>query len=404
MTNKKLKVDNVPNLRFPEFTEVWETKKLGEIGEIVNGLTYSPNDIAENGVLVLRSSNVQNRSLAFEDNVYVRTDNYNPVQENDILICVRNGSKNLIGKNALINKEIEGVAFGAFMSIYRSPFNKFLFHWFDSSEYKEIVHRNLGATINSINGSDLKLFKVPFPSVEEQKKMASFLSLIDDRITTQSKIIKELNVLKSAIAKKIFLQEFRFKDGNGNEFPEWLIKKIGNICSIIGGGTPETGKPEYWNGNIQWFTPTEIKSKFVSKSERKISESGLKNSSAKILPKGSLLLTTRATIGEVAIALSECTTNQGFQSLVVNKNCNNIFLYNWLQLNKFELEKRANGSTFPEISKSEIEKIEISLPNMDEQTKIANFLSSIDSKIDIEVQLLKKLEEKKKYLLQQMFV
>ncbi|WP_291120167.1 restriction endonuclease subunit S [Empedobacter sp. UBA7248] len=404
MTNKKLKVDNVPNLRFPEFEGEWESKKLGEIGEIVNGLTYSPNDIAENGVLVLRSSNVQNRSLAFEDNVYVRTDIYNPVQESDILICVRNGSKNLIGKNALINKENEGIAFGAFMSIYRSVFNKFLFHWFDTREYKEVVHKNLGATINSINGSDLKLFKVPFPSVEEQQKIASFLSLIDERIQTQSKIIKELNVLKSAITKKIFLQEFRFKDGNGNEFPEWLIKKIGNVCSIIGGGTPETGKPEYWNGNIQWFTPTEIKSKFVSKSERKISESGLKNSSAKILPKGSLLLTTRATIGEVAIALSECTTNQGFQSLVVNKNCNNIFLYNWLQLNKFELEKRANGSTFPEISKSEIEKIEISLPNMDEQTKIANFLSSIDSKIEIETQLLQKLEEQKKFLLQQMFV
>ena len=235
MTNKKLKVDNVPNLRFPEFTEVWETKKLGEIGEIVNGLTYSPNDIAENGVLVLRSSNVQNRSLAFEDNVYVRTDNYNPVQENDILICVRNGSKNLIGKNALINKEIEGVAFGAFMSIYRSPFNKFLFHWFDSSEYKEIVHRNLGATINSINGSDLKLFKVPFPSVEEQKKMASFLSLIDDRITTQSKIIEQLETLIREFRNQIFNRRIRFKDEHANEFSKWREVIIGDILKIGNG-------------------------------------------------------------------------------------------------------------------------------------------------------------------------
>lgn len=116
------------------------------------------------------------------------------------------------------------------------------------------------------------------------------------------------------------------------------------------------------------------------------------------------MLTTRATIGEASIALEECTTNQGFQSLITKEKCNNIFLFNWLKINKYELEKRANGSTFPEISKSEIEKIEINIPYLSEQQKIANFLSSMDSKIDIETQLLQKLEEQKKFLLQQMFV
>ena len=391
-------------MRFPEFTEEWETKKLGEIGEIVNGLTYSPNDIAENGVLVLRSSNVQNRSLAFEDNVYVRTYNYNPVQENDILICVRNGSKNLIGKNALINKENEGVAFGAFMSIYRSSFNRFLFHWFDTNEYREIVHKNLGATINSINGSDLKKFKVPFPSAEEQKKLASFLSLVDERIQTQNKIIKELKLLKNTLSKKLFSLRLKFRDGEGKNFQKWQIKKLKDVSEIIGGGTPETNRVEYWNGHIQWFTPTEIKSNFVSKSERTISELGLKNSSARLLPKGTILLTTRATIGEVSIALEECTTNQGFQSLIVKENYNNIFLFNWLKVNKYKLERRANGSTFAEISKSEIEKIEINIPSIDEQTKIAKFLLSIDTKIDIEVKLLQKIEVQKKYLLADLFI
>lgn len=382
----------------------WKFKKLGEIGEVINGLTYSPNDIDELGVLVLRSSNVQNRNLAFEDNVYVKTENYNPVKENDILICVRNGSKNLIGKNALINKESEGLAFGAFMSVYRSPFNQFIFQWFDTIQYKKIVRENLGATINSINGSDLKNFRIPFPSIQEQEKISSFLSLIDDRIATQSKIIKELNVLKTTVAKRIFSQELRFKDGKENEFQKWQIKKLKDVCEIIGGGTPETNKPEYWNGNIQWFTPTEIKSNFVSKSERTISELGLKNSSAKLLPKGTILLTTRATIGEASIALEECTTNQGFQSLITKEDCNNIFLFNWLKMNKYELEKRANGSTFPEISKSEIEKIEINIPCIEEQKKIADYHSSIDLKIEIEKAILEQLQLQKKYLLQNLFV
>src|SRR5690606_5656442 len=121
---KKTKVGVIP--------EDWEVKKLGELGKVLNGLTYSPNDIKEDGTLVLRSSNIQNGELSFEDNVYVNTDNlkFNPVKENDILICVRNGSKNLIGKNAIITKEFEGFAFGAFMSIYRSKLNKYLFHFF----------------------------------------------------------------------------------------------------------------------------------------------------------------------------------------------------------------------------------------------------------------------------------
>jgi len=208
----------------------------------------------------------------------------------------------------------------------------------------------------------------------------------------------------NTLSKKLFSLRLKFRDGEGNNFQKWQIKKLKDVSEIIGGGTPETNRAEYWNGHIQWFTPTEIKSNFVSKSERTISELGLKNSSARLLPKGTILLTTRATIGEVSIALEECTTNQGFQSLIVKENYNNIFLFNWLKVNKYKLERRANGSTFAEISKSEIEKIEINIPSIDEQTKIAKFLLSIDTKIDIEVKLLQKIEVQKKYLLADLFI
>ncbi|PQJ08803.1 hypothetical protein CJD36_022380 [Flavipsychrobacter stenotrophus] len=228
MATKKQKISNVPNLRFPGFEGEWRRKRLGEVGEIISGLTYSPNDIADDGVLVLRSSNVQRRRLAFVDNVFVKTGNFNPALEDDILICVRNGSQNLIGKNALIKKEHEGLAFGAFMTIYRSSYNHFLFHWFDTEEYKSEVYKNLGATINSINGSDLKRFKVPFPSDTEQKKIASFLSILDERIATQNKIIEQLKSLIKKLGEEIFSQKLRFPGFQDR----WSKTTVNEQCQI----------------------------------------------------------------------------------------------------------------------------------------------------------------------------
>ena len=121
-------------------------------------------------------------------------------------------------------------------------------------------------------------------------------------------------------------------------FPEfenkWDEITLGEIGKFVGGGTPDTANPEYWDGDIQWFTPTEVKDRNLDKSKRTITEKGLKNSSAKLLPEGSLLITSRATIGDVGIASNECTTNQGFQSLIVNSNEVNIFWYYWLIENR----------------------------------------------------------------------
>lgn len=199
--SQKLRFKDENGNDYPE----WEEKKLGDIGDIISGLTYSPNDIVKKGLLVLRSSNVQDRTLKFEDNVYVDVDTYNPVKENDILICVRNGSKQLIGKNALITKENEGLAFGAFMSVFRSSINKFVFQYFDTFKYKKKIYTNLGATINSINGSDLKKFEIDIPSLPEQKKIANFLSSIDKKIELVEQELEKNKEFKKGLLQQMFV-------------------------------------------------------------------------------------------------------------------------------------------------------------------------------------------------------
>ena len=176
----------------------------------------------------------------------------------------------------------------------------------------------------------------------------------------------------------------------------WKKEKIGNLVNIINGGTPSTNIAKYWNGNIIWVTPSDItkrKSKYISESDRKISQLGLINSSATLVPKHTILLCTRATIGEKSIAKCEMSTNQGFKNLI----CNNIdynYMYYVLETVKKEMIDNSYGSTFLELSKKNLEKIEINMPmNINEQKAIANVLTNIDNLID---SLQKTIEKKEK--------
>lgn len=184
---------------------------------------------------------------------------------------------------------------------------------------------------------------------------------------------------------------------------EWEFKTLGDIGDFIGGGTPDTTKSEYWDGDIQWYTPTEVKEGVLGKSIRTITKEGLNNSSAKLLPQGALLITTRATIGDIAITDFECATNQGFQSLVVKKSEINTFWYYWILQHKNALKKKSSGSTFPEIGKNEIVKINVYRPKKNEQQKIASCLSSLDEVIAAHSQKLNTLKDHKKGLMQNLF-
>ena len=191
----------------------------------------------------------------------------------------------------------------------------------------------------------------------------------------------------------------RFPEFSG----EWETKSINDLADVIGGGTPDTTVKSYWDGGIQWFTPSEIgKNKFVDASLRTITEDGLNNSSAKLLPPNTILLSSRATIGECSLSLRECATNQGFQSLV-SKKCNVDFLYYLIQTKKKDLIRKSCGSTFLEISANEVRKIQVSVPSDVEQQKIAGLLSLIDKRIATQNKIIEDLKKLKSAISERLF-
>lgn len=229
--------------------------------------------------------------------------------------------------------------------------------------------------------------EIDLPDFTQQVAIAEALSDVDSLISSLQKLIEKKRAIKQGTMQELLTGKKRLPGFSG----EWSKQQLGDICNIVNGGTPSTSIAEFWNGKILWCTPTDITScstKYIYTTESKITESGLKASSATLLPKGALLLCSRATIGEVRIAGNTICTNQGFKSLVVHQNISNEWLYYMVHVLKFNMLEKAIGSTFLEISKKDLAELDIIVPEFAEQKAIAQVLSDMDSEIE---QLEKKL-------------
>ncbi|WP_051884792.1 restriction endonuclease subunit S [Chryseobacterium luteum] len=188
----------------------------------------------------------------------------------------------------------------------------------------------------------------------------------------------------------------------------WKTYKLGEIAKIIGGGTPSTSKEEYWNGEIGWLTPRDLTGysyKYISKGERNITAIGLKNSSARLMKEGTVLMTSRAPIGYLAIAGNELCTNQGFKSFIVNEDkINNEYLYYLLKNNISRIKSLGTGSTFAEVSASILKELEIQAPELTTQNQIAEILSSLDDKLELLQQMNQTLENIAQEIFENMLV
>ncbi len=199
-----------PRARFPEFDGAgeWEEVRLNTLGDVISGLTYSPGDVREEGLLVLRSSNIQGGKIDLADSVYVDPSirGANISLQDDILVCVRNGSSSLIGKTALIPAGMPFCTHGAFMTVFRSHAPKFVFQLFQTSRYHKQVAADLGATINSINGQQFLRYSFLVPTPLEQQRIADCLTSLDDLISAEAEKLEALKTHKQGLMQQLFPQ------------------------------------------------------------------------------------------------------------------------------------------------------------------------------------------------------
>ncbi len=220
------------------------------------------------------------------------------------------------------------------------------------------------STYPSIRAEDIANLQINIPSLEEQQKISSVLSSLDDKIEVNNQINRNLEEQAKTIFKSWFVD---FEPFGGNVPDDWKKGTIADLGKVIGGGTPSKAKDEYYSPNgIPWITPKDLsinKSKFISRGQIDISIDGLKNSSATIMPKGTVLFSSRAPIGYIAIAKNEVTTNQGFKSVVPHPNVGTPFVYMFLKHNLDKIESVASGSTFKEVSGGVMKSIPALIPD-----------------------------------------
>lgn len=273
-----------------------------------------------------------------------------------------------------------------------------------------------GAMANYVSGSalpriilsDFKKMKLKMiSSLPTQQKIASILSDYDNLIQNYKKQIEALQTAASELYKEWFVR-FRFPGYQTTEFENgipkgWKIERIGNVGEVIGGGTPSTENEEYWDGDIPWLSPVDLSDNtnvYVSRGAKNITELGLKKSSAKMMPTGTVLLSSRAPVGYVALAKNPICTNQGFKSVVCNTSViQPIYLYYYFRMNKNYLQSIASGATFPELSGSMMKKLKVLLPTEEVQQQFSERANSFIAKAELLSEQITNLTQQRDLLL-----
>lgn len=399
---------NVPKLRFKEFDGEWEERKLDSFVTFYSGLTYSPDDIVkEKGTLVLRSSNVQFGSIVNADNVYVNPSvvNSEDVLEGDIIVVVRNGSRNLIGKHAQVKRAMPNTVIGAFMTGIRSKVPNFLNVLLDTKQFQKEINKNLGATINQITtGSFKKMSFLVSENIKEQEKIGNFFEILDKKIQLQQQKIDLLQEQKKGYMQKIFNRELRFKDEKGNIYPEW---KEGILEDVLFLKLREVPKPK--TSYIRLGLRSHAKGTFhqLVTNPEEVSMDKLY-----VVKKGDLVINITFA-WEQALAIAESNdedklVSHRFPTYSFKENQYNQFYKYYLTTKYF---KYALGNASPGgagrnrvLNKKDFLKIKLSYPCFKEQSIIADFLDKLDCKVFTELKKLELLQKQKQGFMQQMFI
>ena len=406
MTNSK----HIPKRRFKEFESDsdWEEQTLTDFIKLYNGLTYSPNDVRKNGTLVLRSSNIQSGEIINADNVYVASDKATSenVKSGDIIVVVRNGSRSLIGKHAMVKGEMPNTVIGAFMSGMHSEHSTFVNALLDTPKFGKEIEKNMGATINQITGAMFSKMNFKIPSGIEQDYIGRFFYSIDSLITLHQHKLDKLKNLKKSYLAELFPAEGervpkrRFPGFEG----EWEGKKLGEITTYRNGTGHEEkqsrfGKYELVNLNsISIDGGLKPSGRFIEEA----SETLMKNDLVMVLSDvahGDLL-------GRVAVIPEndKFVLNQRVALLRHNGIVDIKYLFSFINAHQKYFKLQGAGSSQLNLSRDSVENFEVALPSVEEQKTIGNFFEKLDKYISLQQQKLDKLKDLKKAYLNELFV
>lgn len=401
VTNKEQNKLNVPHLRFPEFHGEWEKCKLGDIAILTKGSGISKDQRSATGTpCILYGELYTTYKSEVIDYVVSKTDisDKNLVRScaNDIIIP--SSGETAIDISTARCVLSPDVLLGGDLNIIRlkDGDGRFFSYQLNGVRKYNIAKIAQGVSVVHLYGESIKGLTVSFPSNKEQQKISTLLSLIDERIATQSKLIEDLKKLKSAIIDYAI-------NSLDTDFA-----KFGSLYEMAGeGGTPTTSNASFYdNGKIPFVKIDDLKKKYLTENNDFITELGLQKSSAWLVPTRSILFSNGATIGEITITTYPVCTKQGILGIVPKPNIDVEFLYYFMSSSYFKkaVSRIVTEGTMKTVYLKDINNIRCPIPTKEKQLDIAKMPSALNSKIDFEQSILKLFGSQKQYLLRQMFM
>ncbi len=374
----------VPKLRFKEFSDEWEEKRLGDLILLQRG--SSPRPISKyltnssDGVnwIKIGDTNKENKYITSTSEKITKegAKKSREVKKGEIILS------NSMSYGRPFILKIDGYIHDGWFVIrkYEEHFNKEFLCQLLGSDFIQNQYKKLaaGGVVENISSELVNSVIIKVVSLKEQQKIANFLSSVDKKISLTEEKLKLFKKYKKGVMQKIFSQKLRFKDSEGNDYPEWEEKKLEEIIKMgKAGGTPKTSKKEFYeNGNIKFLSISDMTSqgKYIYSTEKYITEEGLKNSSAWKVPINSLIYSMYASVGFVSINKIELTTSQAMFSIIPQDNVSLEYLYYFLSNLKNAINKFIEKGTQGNLSAESIKNFNIKLPILEEQQKISDFL------------------------------
>lgn len=406
-------MSKTPKLRFKEFSGDWESKCGESIAtKITKGSSpkWQGFNYQSEGVLFITSENVRDGYLDISEPKYLPLE-FNEKQKSsslvkgDILINIVGAS---IGRICEFNLDNVIANVNQAVCVFRvenKTTKKFINYHLQTPEIKKVLFGTQTESARpNLSLADIRGLEFNIPKTEEeQEKIAYFFSLIDDKISLQGEKVEALKDYKKGMMQKIFSRELRFKDDDGRDYPEWEVTTIEKVADLEKGFTPDTKNEKNWIGDIPWLSIADMKQgKYISDVSKHISDEALGNK--KLVPKGTLIMSFKLTLGRLGIINREMMTNEAICHFYWrNKSINTEYMYYYLSTVNIESFgcRAAKGIT---LNNDSLNSIVVKLPVIEEQNKIADILMKIDRKVEKEQEKLDSLNEYKKGLLQQMFV